>query len=73
MGRGSGLGRASMLLSEPSLNPHIEAALKASNDRREEDLAAALAIEPVISPMTEKLLLESMAWETGAIIPSTRA
>ena len=62
-----------MLLSEPPINPHIEAALKASNERREEDLERALAIEPVISPTTEKLLLESMAWQTGAIIPSTQA
>ncbi len=62
-----------MLLSEPPVNPHIEAALKASNERRERDFQAALAIEPVISPTTEKLLLASMAWETGAIIPSTQA
>lgn len=68
-----GYGRASMLLAEPPVNPHIEAALKASTQRREADFKAALAIEPVISPLTEKLLLESMAWETGAIIPSTRA
>jgi hypothetical protein len=67
------MGRASMVLTEPPLNPHIETALKASSDRREAELAAALAIEPVISPVTEKLLLESMAWQTGAILPSTRA
>lgn len=74
MGRASsGFGRASMLLAEPPANPHIEAALKASSQRREADFKAALAIEPVISPLTEKLLLQSMAWETGVIIPSNCA
>lgn len=67
------MGRASMLLSEPPVNPHIEAATRSAQARKENALAQALAIEPVVSAATDRLLMSSMAFETGAIIPSTQA
>ena len=57
------MGRASMLLSEPPVNPHIEAATKSAQERREQSLRQALAIEPVISSSIEKMLMQSMAFQ----------
>ena len=61
------MGRASMLLAEPPPNPHVEAAISAAHTKKQERLQAALAIEPAIDPAIERLLLNSMAQETGSI------
>ena len=61
------MGRASMLLAEPPPNPHVEAAISAAHAKKQERLQAALAIEPAIDPAIERLLLNSMAQETGSI------